>query len=145
MERGLHFGNVSISLVLLLPLLLLLLLGVLLGPGASGGQVQGSGSVRRETPPQSVGRLTAALASHRDVAKRGGMKRGGSEDVDVPDAAAPVIGGDVTVEDDNSNGGNDPPGETDNLYRERNENVAAPSRYLVTAAAVLLFRLTPWS
>lgn len=125
MERGLHFGNVSISLVLLLPPLLLpLLLGVFVGPGSSVGQVQGSGSGRGE-PPLSFGRLPA-LASEGDGARRGGMKRG-SEDVDAP----PVIGADVTVEDDDNNShsnGDGSPGEPDDSYGERNGNVAAPSR-----------------
>lgn len=123
MERGLHFGNVSISLVLL-PLLLLLLLGVLAGPGSSGVLVQGSGFARGE-PIESYGRLSA-LASEGDGARRSGMKRG-SEDVDAP----PVIGADVTVEDDDNNShsnGDGSTGEPDDSYRERNGNVAAPSR-----------------
>lgn len=125
MERGLHFGNVSISLVLLLPLLLP---GLFVGPGSSVGQVQGSGSGSgsgRGEPPLSFGRLSA-LASEGDGARRGGMKQG-SEDVDAP----PVIGADVTVEDDdnNSNGNGDgSPGEPDDSYGKRNGNVAAPSR-----------------
>lgn len=123
MERGLHFGNVSISLVLLSPLLLLLL-GVLVGPGSFGVLVQGSGFAKGE-PTQSFGRLSA-LASEGDGARRGGMKRG-SEDVDTP----PVIGADVTVEDDDNNSHSDGDGSTaepEDSYGERNGNVAAPSR-----------------
>lgn len=103
MERGLHFGNVSISLVLLL------LLKVLIGFGTS--QVQGS-AVGRE--PQSFSRVSA-LTSEKDGARV--MKRG-SEDVD-----APVTGADVTVEDDD----NGSPGESDDSYGENNGNVG-PSR-----------------
>lgn len=123
MERGLHFGNVSISLVLLPPLLLLFL-GVLVGPGSSGVLVQGSSSGRGE-PTQSFGRLSA-LASEGDGARRGSMKLG-SEDVDAP----PVIGADVTVEDDDNNShsnGDGSTGDPDDSYGERNGNVAAPSR-----------------
>lgn len=123
MERGLHFGNVSISLVLLPPLLLLLL-GVLVGPGSSGALVQGSGSGRGQ-PTQSFGRLSA-LASEGDGPRTGGMKRN-SEDVDTPQ----VIGADVTVEDDDNNShsnGDGSTGEPDDSYGERNGNVAALSR-----------------
>lgn len=124
MERGLHFGNVSISLVLLLSPLLLLLLGVLFGPGSSGVLVQGSGSSRLE-PTQSFGRLSA-LASEGDGTRGDGMKRG-SEDVD----ALPVIGADVTVEDDDNNShsnGEGSSGEPDDSYGEHNGNVATLSR-----------------
>lgn len=103
MERGLHFGNVSISLVLLL------LLNVLIGFGTS--QAQGS-AVGRE--PQSFSRVST-LTSEEDGARV--MKRG-SEDVD-----APVTGADVTVEDDD----NGSPGESDDSYGENNGNVE-PSR-----------------
>lgn len=103
MERGLHFGNVSISLVLLL------LLKVLIGLGTS--QAQGS-AVGRES--QSFSRVSAQT-SEEDGARV--MKRG-SEDVD-----APVTGADVTVEDDD----NVSPGESDDSYGENNGNVG-PSR-----------------
>lgn len=109
--------------MLLLPLLLLLF-GVLVGPGSSGVLVQSSSSGRGE-PTQSLGRLSA-LASERNGARRGNMKRD-SEDVDAP----PVIGADVTVEDDDNNShsnGDGSTGEPDDSYGERNGNVAAPSR-----------------
>lgn len=103
MERGLHSGNVSISLVLLL------LLKVLIGFGTL--QAQGS-AVGRE--PQSFSRVST-LTSEEDGARV--MKRG-SEDVD-----APVTGADVTVEDDD----NGSPGESGDSYGESNGNVV-PSR-----------------
>lgn len=99
MERGLHFGNVSISLVLLL------LLKVLTGFETS--QTQGS-AIGRE--PQSVTR-GSGLTSEEDGARV--MQRG------LENVGAPVIVADVTVEDDD----NGSPGEADESYGESNGNV----------------------
>uniref|UniRef100_A0A3B4TBS9 Eukaryotic translation initiation factor 2-alpha kinase 3 n=2 Tax=Seriola dumerili TaxID=41447 RepID=A0A3B4TBS9_SERDU len=99
MERGLHFGNVSISLVLLL------LVKALIGFGTS--QAQGS-AIGRE--PQSVTR-SAGSTSEEDGA--GVMKRG------LDNLGTPVIGADVTVEDDE----NGSAGEADESYGESNGNV----------------------
>lgn len=99
MERGLHFGNVSISLVLLL------LVKALIGFGTS--QAQGS-AIGRE--PQSVTR-SAGSTSEEDGARV--MKRG------LENLGAPVIGADVTVEDDE----NGSAGEADDSYGESNGNV----------------------
>ncbi|KAM7376354.1 hypothetical protein PAMP_006095 [Pampus punctatissimus] len=80
MERGLHFGNVSISLVLLL------LLKALTGFGTS--QTQGS-AIGRE--PQSAVRGSGST-TEEDGARV--MERG------LENVGAPVTGADVTVEDD---------------------------------------------
>lgn len=93
MERGLHFGNVSISLVLLL-----LLVKALIGFGTS--QAQGS----------AIGR-SAGSTSEEDGA--GVMKRG------LDNLGTPVIGADVTVEDDE----NGSTGEAEESYGESNGNV----------------------
>lgn len=98
MERGLHFGNVSISLVLLL------LLKALIGFGTS--QAQGS-AIGRE--PQSATR-SAGSTSEEDGARV--MERG------LENIGAPVIGADVTVEDDD----NGSAGEADESYGESNGN-----------------------
>ncbi|XP_041810425.1 eukaryotic translation initiation factor 2-alpha kinase 3 [Chelmon rostratus] len=99
MERGLHFGNVSISLVLLL------VLKALIGFGTS--QTQGS-AIGRE--PQSA---TRGSGSEEDGARV--MERG------LENVGAPVIVADVTVEDDD----NGSAGEADESYGESNGNVRA--------------------
>lgn len=99
MERGLHFGNVSISLVLLL------LLKALIGSGTS--QAQGS-AVGRE--PQSVTRGPGST-SEEDGARV--MERG------LENVGTPPFVGDVTVEDDD----NGSAGESDESYGESNGNV----------------------
>ncbi|XP_051237586.1 eukaryotic translation initiation factor 2-alpha kinase 3 [Dicentrarchus labrax] len=104
MERGLHFGNVSISLVLLL------LLKALLGFGTSG-QTQGS-AVGRE--PQSATRGSGST-SEGDGDRV--MERG------LGNVVAPVILADVTVEDDE----NGSAGEADESHGESN----GPTRSLV--------------
>lgn len=101
MERGLHFGNVSISLVLLL------LLKALIGFGTS--QAQGS-AIGRD--PQSAARA-AASTSLEDGS--GVMKRG------LDSLGAPVSGTDVTVEDDE----NGSTAEADESHGESNGNVRA--------------------
>lgn len=103
MERGLHFGNVSISLVLLL------LLKALIGIGTS--QAQGS-AIGRE--PQSAATATnrgPGLTSAEHGAKV--MERG------LENVGSPVIGADVTVEDDE----NGSAGEADESYGESNGSV----------------------
>ncbi|XP_078133002.1 eukaryotic translation initiation factor 2-alpha kinase 3 [Sander vitreus] len=106
MERGLHFGNVSISLVLLL------LLKALIGFGTS--QAQGS-AIGRE--PQSATRGSSST-SGEDGARV--MERG------LENVGPPVIVADVTVEDDD----NGSAGETDESYGESKGNVQ-PTRSLV--------------
>ncbi|XP_028994933.1 eukaryotic translation initiation factor 2-alpha kinase 3 [Betta splendens] len=101
MERGLHFGNVSISLVLLL------LLKALIGFGTS--QAQGS-AIGRD--PQSATRAAAAT-SVEDGSRV--MERG------LDSLGAPVTGADVTVEDDE----NGSTGEADDFYGESTGNVRA--------------------
>lgn len=111
MERGLHFGNVSISLVLLL------LLKALIGIGTS--QAQGS-AIGRE--PQSAAAAATnrgpGLTSAEDGARV--MERG------LENVGSPVIGADVTVEDDE----NGSAGEADESYGESNGSVR-PTRSLV--------------
>lgn len=99
MERWLHFGNVSISLVLLLLLKSLI--------GFETLQTQGS-AIGRE--PHSVNR-GAGLTSEEDGARV--MERG------LENVGAPVIVADVTVEDDD----NGSAGETDESQGESNRNV----------------------
>lgn len=99
MERGLHFGNVSISLVLLL------LLKALTGFGTS--QTQGSAIGRVS---QSAARGLGAT-SEEDGARV--MERG------LENVGAPVAGADVTVEDDE----NGSAAEADESYGESNGNV----------------------
>ncbi|XP_070836009.1 eukaryotic translation initiation factor 2-alpha kinase 3 isoform X1 [Chaetodon trifascialis] len=106
MERGLHFGNVSISLVLLL------VLKALIGFGTS--QTQGS-AIGRE--PQSVARDSGST-SEENGAKV--MERG------LENVGAPMIVADVTVEDDD----NGSAGEADDSYGESKGNVR-PTRSLV--------------
>uniref|UniRef100_A0A3B4Z681 Eukaryotic translation initiation factor 2-alpha kinase 3 n=1 Tax=Stegastes partitus TaxID=144197 RepID=A0A3B4Z681_9TELE len=110
MERGLHFGNVSISLVLLL------LLKALIGIGTS--RAQGS-AIGRE--PQTVAAVTnwgPGSTSAEDGARV--MERG------LENVGSPVIGADVTVEDDD----NGSAGETEESYGESNGSVR-PTRSLV--------------
>lgn len=104
MERGLHFGNVSISLVLLL------LLKALIGFGTS--HAQGS-AVGRE--PQSAARGSSSEEHGAGVMERA---RG--------NVGAPVIVADVTVEDDD----NGSAGEGDEAHGESGGNVQ-PTRSLV--------------
>lgn len=98
MERGLHFGNVSISLVLLL------LLKALTGFGTS--LTQGS-AIGRE--PQSAARGSGSTSEDDGT---GVMKRG------LGNVGAPVIVADVTVEDDD----NGSAGENDESYGESSGN-----------------------
>ncbi|XP_069016865.1 eukaryotic translation initiation factor 2-alpha kinase 3 [Embiotoca jacksoni] len=106
MERGLHFGNVSISLVLLL------LLKALTGFGTS--QAQGS-AIGRE--PQSAARGSGSTsAEHGARVMEHGLKNVGTQ----------VIGADVTVEDDE----NGSAAEADESYGESNGSVR-PTRSLV--------------
>uniref|UniRef100_A0A671Y3L8 Eukaryotic translation initiation factor 2-alpha kinase 3 n=1 Tax=Sparus aurata TaxID=8175 RepID=A0A671Y3L8_SPAAU len=106
MERGLHFGNVSISLVLLL------LLKALTGFGTS--LTQGS-AIGRE--PQSAARGSGTTSEDDGT---GVMKRG------LGNVGAPVIVADVTVEDDD----NGSAGENDESYGESSGNFR-PTRSLV--------------
>ncbi|KAF7643404.1 hypothetical protein LDENG_00239750 [Lucifuga dentata] len=99
MERGLHFGNVSISLVLLLLLKAL--------TGIETSQTQGS-AIGGEPQPGTRG---SASSSEEDGARV--MERG------LENVGGPVIGGDVIVEDD-ENGGT---GDTDESYGESSGNV----------------------
>lgn len=103
MERGLHFGNVSISLVLLL------LLKVLTGFGTT--QAQGS-AIGGE--PRSLARASG-VTSEEDGARA--MERG------LENVRSPAIVADVTVEDDE----NGPAGEADEPSGESNGNFQ-PSR-----------------
>ncbi|KAK2826724.1 hypothetical protein Q5P01_020938 [Channa striata] len=102
MERGLHFGNVSISLVLLL------LLKALIGFGTS--QAQGS-AIGRE--PQSAAARGAGSTSEEDGSRV--MERG------LENVGAPVSGADVTVEDDETGSA----GEAEETCGESNGNVRA--------------------
>ncbi|XP_070698359.1 eukaryotic translation initiation factor 2-alpha kinase 3 [Pempheris klunzingeri] len=106
MERGLHFGNVSISLVLLL------LLKAIIGFGTS--QTQGS-AIGREPPSATRG---SGPTSEEDGARV--MERG------LENIGAPVIAADVTVEDDD----NGSVGEADEAFGESSGNVP-PTRSLV--------------
>ncbi|XP_034715185.1 eukaryotic translation initiation factor 2-alpha kinase 3 [Etheostoma cragini] len=106
MERGLHFGNVSISLVLLL------LLKALIGFGTS--QAHGS-AIGRE--PQSATRGSGSTTGEDGASV---MERG------LENVGPPVIVADVTVEDDD----NGSAGETDDSYGESKGNVQ-PTRSLV--------------
>lgn len=108
MERGLHFGNVSISLVLLL------LLNALIGFGTS--QAPGSASGRE---PQFSTRGSASTSGDEDGARA--MERRSLENV-----GPPVIVADVTVEDDD----NGSAGETDESFGDSNGNIQ-PTRSLV--------------
>ncbi|XP_037602194.1 eukaryotic translation initiation factor 2-alpha kinase 3 [Sebastes umbrosus] len=113
MERGLHFGNVSISLLVLL----LLLKALIIGSGTSQAQssATATGSTGRE--PKSV---TVSRGSEEEDGARVIMERG------LENVGSPVIIADVTVEDDD----NGPTGEADEAYGESNGNVQ-PSRSLV--------------
>ncbi|KAK5857778.1 hypothetical protein PBY51_010998 [Eleginops maclovinus] len=108
MERGLHFGNVSISLVLLL------LLNVLIGFGTS--QAPGSATGRE---PQFSTRGSASTSGDEDGARV--MERSSLENV-----GSPVIVADVTVEDDD----NGSAGETEESYGDGTGNIQ-PTRSLV--------------
>lgn len=101
MERGLHFGNVSISLVLLL------LLNALIGFGTS--QAPGSATGRE---PQFSTRGSASTSGDEDGARA--MERRSLENV-----GPPVIVADVTVEDDD----NGSAGETDESFGDSNGNI----------------------
>uniref|UniRef100_A0A8C2ZNP4 Eukaryotic translation initiation factor 2-alpha kinase 3 n=1 Tax=Cyclopterus lumpus TaxID=8103 RepID=A0A8C2ZNP4_CYCLU len=98
MERGLHFGNVSISLVLLL------LLKALTGFGTTQAHCSAIG---RE--PQSVARGSGST-SEEDGTRV--MERG------LENVGSPVIVADVTVEDDE----NGSAGEADESFGESNGN-----------------------
>ncbi|TKS87229.1 Eukaryotic translation initiation factor 2-alpha kinase 3 [Collichthys lucidus] len=116
MERGLHFGNVSISLVLLL------LLKALLGFGTS--QTQSSAATIGKEPQSAAASSSrgSGPTSEEDVARV--MERG------LGNVGAPVIVADVTVEDDD----NGSAGEADESHGESNGNVR-PTR--VSAAACI--------
>ncbi|XP_071381856.1 eukaryotic translation initiation factor 2-alpha kinase 3, partial [Centroberyx affinis] len=103
MERGFHFGNVSISLVLLL------LLKTLIGTS----QTQGS-AIGRE--PQPAARGSGSTAEEDG----GGVMERGLENVGAP------VTGDVTVEDDE----NGATGETDESHGESSRSFS-PTRSLV--------------
>ncbi|XP_006786007.1 eukaryotic translation initiation factor 2-alpha kinase 3 isoform X1 [Neolamprologus brichardi] len=97
MERGFHFGNVSISLVLLL------LLKALIGFGTSQAQGSTIGRV-----PQST---TGGSGSTAGQDGAGVMKRG------LENVGTSVIGADVTVEDDDNGS------EADESHGESNGSV----------------------
>lgn len=99
MERGFHFGNVSISLVLLL------LLKALIGFGTSQAQGSAIGRV-----PQST---TGGSGSTAGDDGAGVMKRG------LENVGTSVIGADVTVEDDD----NGSAAEADESHGESNGSV----------------------
>uniref|UniRef100_A0A3Q0T1G9 non-specific serine/threonine protein kinase n=1 Tax=Amphilophus citrinellus TaxID=61819 RepID=A0A3Q0T1G9_AMPCI len=99
MERGLHFGNVSISLVLLL------LLKTLIGFGTS----QAQGSAIGRVPQSTTG--SPGSTSAEDGARV--MERG------LENVGTSVIGPDVTVEDDE----NGSAGEADESHGESNGSV----------------------
>lgn len=102
MERGLHFGNVSISLVLLLLLKALTGSGTSSSPGSAA-----AAAVGREPPPPPSEEDAAGVMEERGLESVGG----------------PVIAADVTVEDDTDNGS---AGEADETYGESNGD--QPSR-----------------
>lgn len=104
MERGLHFGNVSISLVLLL------LLKALIGFGTS--QAPGS-AVGREPQSAAASLASGALTPGED----GVMERG------LGSVGAPAVVADVTVEDDEN-------GSAGEAEEESNGNIQ-PTRSLV--------------
>lgn len=98
MERGLHFGNVSISLVLLL------LLKVLAGFGTTQAQGSAAAVVVGREQHQSVARGSGST-SEEDGA--GVMERG------LENVGPPVIVADVTVEDDENESADESNGESD--------------------------------
>ncbi|XP_038584323.1 eukaryotic translation initiation factor 2-alpha kinase 3 [Micropterus salmoides] len=99
MERGLHFGNVSISLVLLLLLKALIGFGILQTQGSAiGGE------------PQSATRGSGSTSEEDGLRV---MERG------LENVGAPVIVADVTVEDDD----NGSAGEADESHGESNGSV----------------------
>lgn len=83
MERGLHFGSVSITLVLLL-----LLLKALIGFGTSEAQGSATG-----LEPRSDSRGSAATSGEHGPTAA-------VEDVCMENTGSAVTGADVTVEDD---------------------------------------------
>lgn len=97
MERGFHFGNVSISLVLFL------LLKALIGFGTS----QAQGSTIGRVPLSTTG--DSGSTAGQDGA--GVMKRG------LENVGTSVIGADVTVEDDDNGS------EADESHGESNGSV----------------------
>ncbi|TKS87230.1 Eukaryotic translation initiation factor 2-alpha kinase 3 [Collichthys lucidus] len=121
MERGLHFGNVSISLVLLL------LLKALLGFGTS--QTQSSAATIGKEPQSAAASSSrgSGPTSEEDVARV--MERG------LGNVGAPVIVADVTVEDDD----NGSAGEADESHGESNGNVR-PTRFDASASERALRR-----
>ncbi|XP_068608034.1 eukaryotic translation initiation factor 2-alpha kinase 3 [Brachionichthys hirsutus] len=106
MERGLHFGNVSISLVLLL------LLKTITGFGTS------------QTPSSAIGReLHSAAWGPASTADGDGAS---VMELGFENSGAPVIAADGTVEDDD----NGAAGETEDSYGENSGDVR-PTRSLV--------------
>uniref|UniRef100_A0A3Q2QF33 Eukaryotic translation initiation factor 2-alpha kinase 3 n=1 Tax=Fundulus heteroclitus TaxID=8078 RepID=A0A3Q2QF33_FUNHE len=112
MERGLHFGSVSITPVLLL---LLLLLKALVGFGTP--QAQGS-ATGLEPRSESRGLTEATLGEHGPSAA--------VEERGLENAGSPATGADVTVEDDD----NGSAGEADES-RGESDSIVPPARSLV--------------
>lgn len=112
MERGLHFGNVSISLVLLL------LLKALTGFGTS--QTLGS-AIGRELRSATTTTTTAAAAATTTRGSGATLEEDGARVMErgLENIGAPGIGADVTVEDDEN--GSSP--EPDDSSGESNGNV----------------------
>lgn len=127
MERGLRFGNVSISLVLLL-----LLLKPLIALGTS--LTQGSASTVGTEQPSFAARAAASSSAgkhgvrameqphHQHHNSNQQRDRGWGED----GSGTPMSGGDVTVEDDDIGS----TGETEESYADNSSNVQ-PTRSLV--------------
>ncbi|KAJ0008726.1 hypothetical protein NQD34_016141 [Periophthalmus magnuspinnatus] len=112
METGLRFGNVSISLVLLL----LLLLKALIGPGTSLSTTAGT------QLPSSNTRAAGEHGVRRAMEQPQQQGRDWAED----DSEAPVFGPDVTVEDDEVGSA----GDTEDSYADNSSNLQ-PTRSLV--------------
>lgn len=110
MERGLHIGNVSISLVLLL-LLLKPLTGLSLSQGTT---TTNTGAT--ELPSSAGKHGVRAMDQHQQ------RDRGWGDD----SSGAPMFAGDVTVEDDDLGSA----GETEDTYADNSSNVQ-PTRSLV--------------
>lgn len=110
MERGLHFGNVSISLVLLL-LLLKPLTGLSLSQGTTSTNTGAT-----ELPSSAGKHGVRAMEQHQQ------RERGWGED----SSGAPVFAGDVTVEDDDLGSA----GDAEDSYADNSSNVQ-PTRSLV--------------
>lgn len=115
MERGLHFGNVSISLVLLL------LLKALTGFGTSQTQGSAAAAVGREPPPSSTTTRGPGPGATQEQDGAGVMQRG------LENVGSPVIVADVTVEDDD----NGSAGEADESYNGEGNGNVRPTRSLV--------------